>query len=82
MANSTQIITDLGTVITNGAGTSTAAAAVSASGNIQDYVGNVRLLQLKAQEMSVLMKAVVAVTDPATDGTNLGLLQGVQNILK
>lgn len=81
MANSTQIITDLGTVITNGPSTSTSGAAISASGNIQDYLGNVKLLQLKAQEMAVLIAKVIAVTDPATDATNLGLLNNVKNDL-
>lgn len=81
MANSTTIITDLGTVITNGPSASTSAAAISASGNIQDYQGNVKLLQLKAQEMAVLIKAVLAVTDVATDGTNRTLLLNIQSDL-
>lgn len=81
MANSTAIITDLGTVITNGPSTSTTAAAISASGNIQDYPGNCRLLQLKAQEMAVLIAKVLAVTDQPTDATNYAKLVSVQNIL-
>jgi len=81
MANSSAIITDLGTVITNGPSASTTAAAISASGNIQDYPGNCKLLQLKAQEMAVLMARVVAVTDPGTDSANYAKLITVQNVL-
>ena len=80
MANSTQIITDLTTVISNGPNAATQALAITASGQIMDYSGNVQLLLLKAQEMKQLIAAVIADTD-ASDATNLGLLQGVQNDL-
>ena len=81
MANSTTIITDLGTVITNGPSSVTTANAIAAAGPIQDYLGNVKLLQLKAQEMAVLIVSVLAVTDAGTDSTNRNLLLGVQNDL-
>ena len=80
MANSTQIITDLGTVITNGPNAATTAKAINQAGPIMDYQGNVQLALLKAQELQQLMALIITDTD-ATDATNLGLLQGVQNDL-
>jgi hypothetical protein len=80
MTNSTQIITDLTSVITNGPNAATSALANVASGAIMDYAGNVNLLLLKAQEMQVLITAVIADTD-ASDTTNLNLLNGVKNDL-
>lgn len=103
MAFSTQIITDLGTVITNGPSAATQANAlnpsgvsstggagnfVSGSGNyasgtyfggIMDYNGCVKLCQLKAQEIAVLLARVVADTDFASDSVNSALLQKVLN---
>ena len=79
MANSTTIITDLGTVVTNGPSSVTAANANAAAGPIMDYLGNVKLLQLKAQEMAVLIVSVLAVTDAGTDSTNRNLLLAIQS---
>ena len=80
MANSTHIITDLTTVITNGPNAATQALANTASGVLMDYSGNVNLLLLKAQEMAQLIAAVIGDTD-ASDAANLALLQGVQSDL-
>ena len=80
MAFSTQVITDTGTVITNGPTTATLSNCVAASGAIMDYVGNTKLLKLKMQEISVLIAKIVNQTDPGSDATNLALLQKVQNV--
>ena len=103
MANSTQIITDLQSVITNGpsattqanannpsgitatggAGNFTGGSGVYASGTyyggVMDYLGCVKLVQLKAQEIAVLLARVVADTDQASDSTNQTLLIKVLN---
>jgi len=79
MANSTQIITDLKSVQTNGPSTATLNNAIAPSGAIQDYNGNVKLLILKSQEISVLIAKVLAATDPGSDATNLSLIQKVSN---
>lgn len=80
MANSTHIITDITTVITNGPNAATQALANVASGQIMDYEGNCNLILLKAQEMQVLLTAIIGDTD-ASDATNLGLLNGILNDL-
>lgn len=84
MANATTIITDLSSVITTGPNAATLAKAIAATaqsgGGIMDYQGNVNLLKLKAQEMSVLIGRVIANTD-STDSANLTLLQNIQSDL-
>lgn len=79
MANSTHVITDMTTVITNGPSAATLSNCIAPSGAIMDYSGNTKLLKLKMQEISVLIGKIVAQTDPGSDATNLSLLQGVQN---
>lgn len=103
MANSTTIITDLNTVITNGPSTTTTANAINPSGvtstggagnfnagsgvyasgtyygGILDYVGSVKLVLLKAQEIAVLLARIVADTDQASDSANSALLQKILN---
>jgi hypothetical protein len=98
MAFSTQVVTDLGTVITNGPSATTLANAInpagitvtggsgnfiSGSGNyasgtyfggIMDYLGCVKLCQLKAQEIAVLLARVLADTDFGSDATNSALI--------
>ena len=109
MANSTTIIADLKTVITNNnagvkaatqanANNATAVTATGGTGNFtggtgnygsgtfyggeMDYLGNLNLLLLKAQEMAVLLSRVLANTDQATDGTNQTLLVNILNDLQ
>jgi hypothetical protein len=106
VANSTTIITDLGTVLTNGPSAATLANALNPSGvtatggagnfvsgsgvyasgtyygGIMDYNGCVKLAQLKAQEMAVLLARVLADTDFASDTANNALLAKVLNDLQ
>lgn len=79
MAFSTQVITDLKSVATNGPSAATQSNCIAASGAIMDYKGNVQLLILKSQEISVLIGKIVNQTDPGSDAVNLALLQKVQN---
>lgn len=103
MANSTAVITDLGTVITNGPSATTLANAINPAGvtatggagnfvsgtgvygsgtyfgGIMDYLGCVKLCQLKAQEIAVLLARVLADTDFGSDGTNNALIAKVLN---
>jgi hypothetical protein len=79
MANSTQVITDMQTVITNGPSVATTSNVTVASGAIMDYAGNCKLVKLKMQEISVLLAKIVAQTDSGSDGTNLSLLQNIKN---
>ena len=80
MANSTHMITDVTTVITNGPNTATQNLANVSSGQIMDYPGNVNLCLTKLQELNLLLAAIIGDTD-ASDATNLALLQGVFNNL-
>ena len=80
MANSTHMITDITTVITNGPNAASQALANVASGVIMDYSGNLTLCLIKMQELEQLMAAIIGDTD-ASDATNLALLQGIQNNL-
>ena len=106
MANSTTVITDLGTVITNGPSTVTQANAInpaglSASGGvgnlsggtgvfgsgtyyggIMDYLGCVKICQLKAQEIAVLLARVLVDTDANTDQVNNALIAKVLNVMQ
>jgi hypothetical protein len=79
MANSTQVITDMKSVVTNGPSAATTSNCTVASGAIMDYPGNCKLVVLKAQEISVLLAKIVTQTDPGSDATNLTLLQKIQN---
>lgn len=106
MANSTTIIADLGTTITNGPSSVTLANSISATGltatggsgnfgggsglyasgtyygGIMDYLGNLKLVQLKMQESAVLLAKVLVNTDVSSDGTNNGLIAKVLNDLQ
>lgn len=79
MANSTAVIADTKSVLTNGPSNATLSNCIAPSGAIMDYTGNVKLLVMKMQEISVLIAKVVNQTDPGSDATNLALLQKVQN---
>lgn len=81
MAPSTQLITDIGTVISNGPSTATQAASIAAAGPIQDYIGNTKQMLLKLQEAKQLAVLIISDTDAASDATNLGLLQGITGSL-
>lgn len=78
--SSQQLITDTNSVITNGPNAATQADSIAAAGPIQDYVGNTKQLLLKLQEAKALAVLIIQGTD-ATDGTNLGLLQGITGSL-
>lgn len=67
MAASTTLLTDAQTMITNGPTANTVAAAQAAAGPIQDYVGNLYLLQVKYKECKKLLTDIKAATD-AGDG--------------
>jgi hypothetical protein len=106
VANSTQVITDLGSVITNGPSSATLANAINPSGltatggagnlsggtgvygsgtyygGIMDYNGCVKLCQLKAQEIAVLLARVLVDTDALTDQTNSALIAKVLNVFQ
>lgn len=80
MANSTQMITDISTVITNGPNAATQALANVASGEIMDYPGNLNVALLKMQELQQLLTAIIGDTD-ASDAANLALLTKINNNL-
>lgn len=63
MPKSTALLTDLGTVITNGPSATTQANAIAAAGPIQDYIGMCYLLKGKFQEAAVLLTQVKGVID-------------------
>jgi hypothetical protein len=79
MANSTQVITDMKSVITNGPSNATLSNCIAPSGAIMDYAGNCKLLLYKMQEISVLIAKVYNQTDPGSDSTNQALLSKIQN---
>jgi hypothetical protein len=80
VANSTTMITDVTTVLTNGPNAATQALCNAASGVIMDYVGNVTEVLLELQQMSQRMNMIIADTD-VSDAANLALLQKVANNL-
>jgi hypothetical protein len=106
VAFSTQVVTDLGTVITNGPSATTNANAINPAGatatggagnmsggsgvfgsgtyygGILDYLGCVKLCQLKAQEISVLLARVLVDTDANTDNANNALIAKVLNVFQ
>lgn len=81
MANSTTIITDITSVITNGAKGNTPAQSIAPSGYIMDYPGNVNLCLTKFKEIKALMKLILANTDQTQDSTNYTLLNNIYSDL-
>lgn len=79
---SSSLIADIGTVITNGPSTTTQANSIAAAGPINDYVGNCNNLLSKFKECDVAIAKLKALTDAGTDGTNRGLIAGVQALLE
>lgn len=77
MPASTALLTDIGTVITNGPSANTKTAANAAAGPVQDVLGNAKLVQLKLQESKILLTALLANTSNSDDATNRGLVNGV-----
>jgi len=49
---------------------------------MMDYLGNLNLCLLKAQELGTLLAKVLVNTDQATDGTNQTLLVNILNDLQ
>lgn len=97
VANSTQILTDLATAAAVSPSTTTQANATAAAGPIMDVQGNIKLVQLKAQEMAELLNYILnasmlpaaALTNPtagpvtsASDSAIWNALVGVYQILK
>lgn len=76
MVASTQVITDSGTVISNGPTAATAAASIAAAGPINDYIGNCKLLQEKFYEAKQLLALIISATDAADP--SLATLQNIQ----
>jgi hypothetical protein len=86
-APSSTLVTNMTTVISNGPNTTTSANAIAQGGPIMDYLGICKLVKTKLQEAAVLLAntgiplGIINVTSASTDGTNLGLLQGVAQVL-
>lgn len=82
--SSSNMIGDIGTVITNGpsssASNTTLANAIAAAGPIMDYKGNCNLLLLNLKAAKNQLGRLIAVTD-STDSTNLTYLKGVLSCL-
>ncbi len=79
-APSTQLVTDLATVVTNGPTAATVALATRAAGPIMGYPDNVRTCKLKLQEVYSLLTPIITDTD-SSDSANLSLLHNIQNAL-
>lgn len=79
LAASSQVITDIGTVISTGPTAATSAKAIAASGPIMDYIGNTKEVLLKFQEANTLLQLVIAATD-ASD-PNLTTLNNILTTL-
>jgi hypothetical protein len=77
MANSTSLITDLGTVKTNGFSTTTLANALAAAGKIQDMNGNLQGCIVGLYDVKRRLTEMIADVDAGSDGTNLGLMNNV-----
>src|SRR5689334_4452476 len=73
---STNAISELGTIITNGAAAASVTKALAAAGPITDYVGMVNLALLTTKEISVLANQLKSATD-STDSANLALINGI-----
>lgn len=82
MSNSTTIIADLKSVYTNGPQGLTQANSIAAAGVILDYIGMTQLAVVKAEELNILVYALIQNTDASGDVTNYNLLNGVYNDLK
>ncbi len=80
MAKSTAMLTDIGTVITNGPGATTLATVNAAAGPLMDYLGNCNLVKTKLQEAEVQLAAIKTDTD-STDSTNLTLINGLLAVI-
>jgi hypothetical protein len=80
MANSTAMITDMGTVATNGPNAATTALAIAPSGVILDYPGMVASVVTDLSDLKAKLGFVLNDTD-ASDATNLALIQKVYNNL-
>ena len=76
MPKSTAMITDIGTVITNGPNAATVAKAIAPAGPIQDYQSNCKGILLRLQECVNLLGTVKSVT-VSGDATELGLINGL-----
>lgn len=74
---STQVISDLKTVQSNGPSAATSANAIAPNGPILDFNGNVELCIQDCYAIQRRIAYLVQVADPTTDATNLALLQGV-----
>jgi len=81
MANSTTMITDLGTVATNGPSSVTTANSIAAAGPILDYPGMVQSCITDLSDLKTKLGLVLQNTDATTDATNLALIQKVFNNL-
>lgn len=80
MPASTNLIGDMGSVVTNGPNAATIALAIAPAGPIMDYPGNTNLMLLNFKEASNLLTAVKGVTD-AGDGnlTNINAVLAALN---
>jgi hypothetical protein len=75
MSATTAMLTDIGTVITNGPGATTIATVTAAAGPNFDYKGMIELIKLKAQDLSVMISAVKSATDGSDSNlTNINKL--------
>lgn len=72
MSASTNLIGDMGTVVTNGPNAATLALAIAAAGPIMDYQANNRLIKLKLQEADGQLTLLLGVIDSG-DGIKAGL---------
>lgn len=78
---STTCIADINTVISNGPSAATLAKASAAAGPIMDYQGNTHAVRRIFQELKVFITIIVTDTDAGSDATNLGLLNGILQVL-
>jgi len=79
-SNSTQLITDLNSVASNGSTATTKANAIAAAGPIVDYPGTVESCAVDLSNLKQRIAVLISVTD-AGDATNLALLQGINQVL-
>lgn len=77
MANSTTLITDLGTVKTNGFSATTLANALAAAGKIMDMPGNLQGCIVGLYDVKRRLSEVQTNIDAGSDATNLGLVNNV-----
>lgn len=74
---STQALTDMKSVISNGPGATTQANCIAAAGVIMDYLGLCRQILTSLSELVPLLTYVKTNTDNGTDGTNRTLILGI-----